>query len=701
MITTRYCPHCGAANGEMSPHCFSCGLELGKEAELEPGRVGELLNGRYRLEAIVGTGGFSIVYRALDTQANQCVVAVKQINLQGRTPEDVIEATDTFNRETALLAELSHPQIPQLFDAFGDREHWYLVLEFLKGETLEALLEQYAIRRRSLPLEEILTIGQQLCIVLEYLHTRRPSIIFRDLKPGNILRTAGGKFYLIDFGIARRYKPGKAHDTQRLGSPGYAAPEQYGRAQTTYQADIYSLGVLLHQLLTGEDPSLRPRDVAPRLPTRTLENVDLIALIESMLSPNPRERPHSVRNVGQVLESIRLHQQTFYRSSSIWQPPVPQPLPTEPLPVMSGTQMHIHAPAAPARPVAARKFSRRRVMIGLGIAGTAAAGYGLWQMGSLHESHPLPAAVQPAQAASPEPFFYTYYGHHDTVKRVAWSPDGKRIASCSLDKTVQIWPRLDDEPGIMYTQHTGAVNDVTWSPDGLRVASCSQDKTVQIYDANAFTIRDSMLVYQGHSASVNSVSWSPKGKLLASSSDDKTVQIWDPLTKTTFFTYKVHKAPVRRAVWSPDGSLIASVDDNGELHIWQPYKDFPDEIYQGHDGPINDVAWSPDSMLIATAGHDATVQVWQTGGGLRLLDSAHSGPIYGVAWSPDGKQFASTDGNMILIYEYGSRLSETRVYARHTKFTYTLAWSPDGKYIVSGSEDTTVQVWSADTDYSP
>src|SRR5205823_7485733 len=111
---------------------------------------------------------------------------------------------------------------------------------------------------RRLLLSEVLNIGIQLCTVLHYLHSQQPAIVFRDLKPANIMRTSTGQLYLIDFGIARYFKPGQAKDTVALGSPGYAAPEQYGKAQTTPRADIYSLGAVLHQLLTTRDPSEAP-----------------------------------------------------------------------------------------------------------------------------------------------------------------------------------------------------------------------------------------------------------------------------------------------------------------------------------------------------------------------------------------------------------------------------------------------------------
>ncbi|HET8842582.1 MAG TPA: protein kinase, partial [Ktedonobacteraceae bacterium] len=640
MITTRYCPQCGAANEESSTLCFSCGHEIEKEPETE-GRAGTLLHERYLLEAIVGTGGFSVVYRALDTQAEKRVVAVKQINLQNRSPEEVIEATDTFNREVVLLTELNHPQIPQLIDSFGDREHWYLVLEFLEGETLESRLEQYATQHKPIPLEETLFIGQQLCTVLNYLHTFRPPIIFRDLKPGNILRTPGGKLYLIDFGIARRYQPGKAQDTQRLGSPGYAAPEQYGRAQTTTRADIYSLGTILHQLLAGDDPSARPRGVAPQLPVHSLEGAELINLINAMLSSNPLERPPDVRNVSKVLENVQQKQQRIFQAGRIWQPPVPQPLPPN---TSSASQIYLHALASAAQVGTGprRRFSRRRVVAAsVSAVGVAVTGFYFWNTRAANA--PAPPVVGQ--------LLYTYSGHTEAVNGVTWSPDSSLIASCARDNTVQIWPRPDkrqEDPGqalsVVYPRHTDIVNDVVWSPNGLRLASCSNDRTVQVYNTKQETIESDIVVYRNHIGRVNGLAWSPAGDQIASCSDDGTVHIWNARTAKTLLVYFEHQSQVLKVAWSPDNTLIASVDMEGYIHIWNPLtgQNRNYESEQKHRGPINDVAWSPGKdTLLATCGDDETVKIWDKDSNLRLTYEKQHGPIYSVAWSPSGKALAS------------------------------------------------------------
>src|SRR5260370_28644391 len=151
----------------------------------------------------------------------------------------MIEATDSYNREVTLLSRLTHTNLPHIYDHFTDPEHWYLVMDFIEGETLEAHLTQVG----HLSVKETLNIAIQLTNVLGYLHSQEPPIIFRDVKPANIMRTPNGHLYLIDFGIARHFKPGQIADTIALGSPGYAAREQYSKvqSQTTPRSDIYSL----------------------------------------------------------------------------------------------------------------------------------------------------------------------------------------------------------------------------------------------------------------------------------------------------------------------------------------------------------------------------------------------------------------------------------------------------------------------------
>ena len=290
-----------------------------------------LFRNRYYIIGQVGAGGFGSVYKARDTQSGDRLVAIKEVKLLGLHPQAMIEATHAFEREVSLLSQLNHPNLPHLYEHFRSPGHWYLVMDFIVGETLEQY--QGKVPNRSLLLSEVFAIGLQLCTVLHYLHSQQPPIIFRDLKPANIMRTPTGQLYLIDFGIARYFKPGQAKDTVALGSLGYAAPEQYGTAQTTPRADIYSLGAVLHQLLTTSDPSEAPFRFTPLRPqspqshadpgSLTTSMVDVLVnkfelLITSMLEMDVNKRPPDIGCVKQELHELSKLWSGIYKS--FWRP---------------------------------------------------------------------------------------------------------------------------------------------------------------------------------------------------------------------------------------------------------------------------------------------------------------------------------------------------------------------------------------------
>lgn len=311
-----YCQWCGTLNQANVFKCISCkGLLQASEStnqfsttHLAAVQPEQLLQSRYRLLANLGRGGFGSVFKAQDTFVQNRIVAIKEINLNGLQQQEMLDATALFNHEVQVLSDLQHPGLPGLYDYFTDDEHWYLVMDFIAGETLELYLEQ-TIGGHFLQVIDALRVGVQLCIVLDYLHTHHPPIVFRDLKPSNVMLLPNGGVRLIDFGIARYFKPGQFKDTMAFGSPGYAAPEQYGKAQTTPVADIYSLGALLHQMLTGSDPCevpfrflpLRDYHVSDTFPM-PLQLLD--RLIAQMVELDPNKRPGSMAFVRQQLTYI-------------------------------------------------------------------------------------------------------------------------------------------------------------------------------------------------------------------------------------------------------------------------------------------------------------------------------------------------------------------------------------------------------------
>src|SRR5438132_3833824 len=298
----QYCENCGAANPVTARFCQFCATLLPFQYTTGSLPVQTLLAGRYQLLSRIGQGGMGAVYKAADTRFNNRPVAIKEMSSTGLPPARLQEAEEAFEREAHLLADLLHPNLPRIYDSFTENDRSYLVMDFIEGQTLEEYLEQ--IGGGPLPADQVIKWAQQLCDVLNYLHTHEPPIVFRDLKPANVMISESGHIFLIDFGIARIFKPGKQHDTVALGSPGYAAPEQYGKSQSTPRSDIYSLGALLHHLLTGHDPSDQPFFFQSASKLNAAVDPALDVLLQKMLEMDSDRRPASALEVLNTLEGI-------------------------------------------------------------------------------------------------------------------------------------------------------------------------------------------------------------------------------------------------------------------------------------------------------------------------------------------------------------------------------------------------------------
>lgn len=209
-----------------------------------------VIAGRYQVVRLVGQGGMSNLYLAYDRKYSNATVVIKEMTATYSDPKEQQMAVDLFHREAKLLASLNHRHIPKVFDYFQFAGKYYLSMEYIDGVDLAVKLEE---QKGPLPEAQVLEWGQQIATVLFYLHKHEPPIVFRDVKPSNIMISSKG-VKLIDFGIARHFDQAKKGDTMRIGSPGYAPPEQYA-AQTDPRSDIYALGVTLHHALTGRDPT--------------------------------------------------------------------------------------------------------------------------------------------------------------------------------------------------------------------------------------------------------------------------------------------------------------------------------------------------------------------------------------------------------------------------------------------------------------
>lgn len=211
-------------------------------------KVGKVVDGKYEILKQIGKGGMSIVYLAMDKRLNK-QWAVKEIRKTANGKNDEI-IVNSLLAEANLMKKLDHPALPRIVDIIDNSETIYVIMDYIEGESLDKILNEYGAQ----PEELVLNWAMQLCDALGYLHAQRPPIIYRDMKPANVMLKPEGNLKVIDFGIAREYKEQNLADTTVLGTKGYAPPEQHGSRQTDERSDIYALGMTMHHLLTGIDP---------------------------------------------------------------------------------------------------------------------------------------------------------------------------------------------------------------------------------------------------------------------------------------------------------------------------------------------------------------------------------------------------------------------------------------------------------------
>lgn len=268
----------------------------------QPLDPGTLLVNRYQIQDVIGVGGMGAVYRARDMHFPNVtkIVAVKEMVNQARDPAIRAAIVKNFEREANLLATLDHPCIPRIYDYFSHNECSYLILEFINGKNLEVHL-----RESRLSSEKVIQIAIELCDVLQYLHNHQPDpIIFRDMKPSNVMINQRSHVVLIDFGIAKHFEVGRKGTM--IGTEGYSPPEQY-RGEATPLADIYALGATLHHLLTRRDPRLEPPFSFGERPIRNF-NPDVPPALEDIISKalqyNPEDRFANAQAMREALLTL-------------------------------------------------------------------------------------------------------------------------------------------------------------------------------------------------------------------------------------------------------------------------------------------------------------------------------------------------------------------------------------------------------------
>lgn len=260
--------------------------------------VGTIIDGKYEVLREVGRGGMSIVYLAMDLRINK-QWAIKVLSKNGVQDFEIVK--QGLIAEANLLKKMDHPNLPRIIDLIDTDDSFIIIMDYIEGESLNHILDQYGAQ----PEEKVLKWAKQLCDVLGYLHTRTPAIIYRDMKPANVMLRPNGSITLIDFGIAREFKETNLADTTCLGTRGYAAPEQFGgMGQTDARTDIYCLGVTLYNLVTNLNPAEPPYEIKPIREVDSKLSKGLEYVIEKATLRDPELRYQSIAEMLYDLENL-------------------------------------------------------------------------------------------------------------------------------------------------------------------------------------------------------------------------------------------------------------------------------------------------------------------------------------------------------------------------------------------------------------
>lgn len=691
--------------------------------------------GPYRVLSLLGHGGMGSVWLAERMDG----MFTRRLALKLMHPA-LLQRTmlERLGREREILASLSHPNIARLLDAGVSADGQpYLALEYCAGAPLTTYCDE-----RCLSVRGRLELFRQVLSAVQYAHAHL--VIHRDLKPSNILVSEDGQVHLLDFGIAKLVSeagPAQATELTLLGgrvlTPDYAAPEQIAGAPITTAADVYALGVMLYELLTGERPYRPKRDSRGALEEAILREDPIAPSRLKLSDAAARARGASSRKLSRalagdldtiVLRALRKDATERYATVNALAEDIERFLRGEAILARRDSLIY-----------RGRKFMwRNRVAIGVaGIvlltlaAGLAATSYeakvasaqrdaalaanrrlliqsaaARLENGEVPDSERIILEVLPHGGSGPrytaaalsvfekaraqDAQDFALIGHTDRVRSVAYSPDGRRLVTASYDRTARVWDALTGRQILVLRGHGASVLSAAFSPDGGRIATGSMDKTARIWDA---TTGRQLLVLR-HEAGVRSVAFSPGGRRLVTGSYDRTARIWDATTGRQMRVLSGHSALVTSATFSADGRRILTASYDKTARIWDAATGRTVRVLTGHSDVVTSAAFSADGRHVVTTSSDKTARVWDVATGRQTaVLSGHTQLVASAVFSARGDRILTASYDTTARVWDAQSGRQIRILSGHTGFVEGAVFSPDGRHVATASSDGTARVW--------
>lgn len=738
----KYCPICKTCYEDVEDRCSKDRIFL---VEAFPG---QRMVDKYRIDALIGQGGMGAVYRATHIELDR-VIALKVVL------PDYISSTETlerFRREARAAARLNHPSVITIYD-FGVLENGraYLAMELLNGHSLREEIEKLGI----LSPKRTLDILKPVCEAVQAAHNA--GVIHRDLKPDNIILenpdTGMELVKVVDFGIAKlKEKSGKSMTLTGpglvMGTPHYMSPEQCKGEELDVRSDIYSLGVMLYEMLSGQVPFDAPTPSAVIIqhaidPPRKISSIrrDISPEIEEVvmkaLTKSRQTRQQTVMQLYTELETAVLAgsaknlfpSPTEQKSPSI--PLVPPVPPVPPIPQLSNI-----APKDLAIPEesAPKGFRKAETILDAKIVPPSISEKSLPPSDLLSEDDPLSLAMEETSdnsdeagtitlldsgineiheenkinsldAEASELLAHTNYnegvflqetavlqGHEHVIKAICYTPDGKYLISASSDGAIKVWDLKKKRVRGALRGHELAVNALSVTQNGALLASASSDGTVRIWDLHTEQEITSFDKYQG---SLRAIAFAPNSRSLAVA-NDANVEILDTMSRQRVAILTGHIRLVEAVEYSRDGNWIISGGVDETIRFWDASKNSLVGIVSCPDHCVSALSSSVDGIL-ATGGKDHTIRLWDivSRADLAVLDG-HEASIRALAFSARGDYLVSADWDGIMkLWDTatGTIMFSTEA---HESAILTVSFSPDEKQVASAGYDQIIKLWSVE-----
>lgn len=682
--------------------------------------------GRFRIQDRVGVGGFGVVYRAQDPQLQRSI-ALKLLKTTGDDQRDQ-PRIERFLLEGRAAARLRHPNIVPVFDAGKDEDsgEYYLAAAFIDGKSLAAMVEDGPLEPRTAA-----AITAQVARALAYAHGQ--GILHRDVKPDNVMVDAAGTPHLMDFGLARMEDSDTkvTRDGAVMGTASYMSPEQClgDRDAIGPAADQYSLGCMLHELLTGATPFEGPvmaqihhhdRTEAPA-PSSKKSGIprDLDTICLRTMAKEPARRYADCAALATDLERWLADEPILARKMSI---------------VERANRWRRRNPA-----VAGLSLGLVAVLIA-GLAGVTSQ----WLRAEGHARAALLAAeeertaknladqaktaAESAKAAAEAAEGRAVkdreaareaalankriaYGAHMNLAQQAWGEANIDFLHDLLDRYIPAegeedqrgfewrhWWRVSHGYLRRFDVGGGALTDVEFSPDSQLVATATMDNVIRLWNPVTATKQATMA---GHGNQVFGMTFSSDGQQLASASSDGTVRIWDVTSGRETRKRSIEGGSLCALVFLPGGKEIAL--GGKRLSVWNLETDEVRMVADGLDAYVsistgNFTGFSPDGSKYAVGGLSRTLNLWDVAKGAKIGTlKGHGDNIAAVAFSPDGKRVATGGWDRVVRVWDVATQQTIQTLTGHTNHVFSVAYSSDGKRIASAGRDLTVRLWDAET----